>query len=51
MTFQTESRHCQFRFAENGLAHLVGNYFIFRILDVFNMFKTGDRGRYEYIEL
>ena len=30
-----------------GLAHLLANYFIFRVLDVF---KAGDRGRYEYIK-
>ena len=32
----------------NGLADLLANYYIFRVLDVF---KAGDRGRYEYIEL
>ena len=32
----------------NGLAHLFANYFIFRVL---NVFQAGDRGRYEYIEL
>ena len=32
----------------NGLAHLLANYFIFRVLDVF---IAGHRGRYEYIEL
>ena len=32
----------------NSLAHLSANYLIFRVLDVF---KAGDRGRYEYIEL
>ena len=32
----------------NGLAHFLANYFIVRVLDVF---KAGDRGRYEYIEL
>ena len=31
----------------NGLAHLFANYFIFRVLDVF---KAGDRGKYEYSE-
>ena len=47
MKFQTaESRHC--RICQNGLAHLLASYFIFRVLDVF---KTGDLGRYEYIEL
>ena len=30
-----------------GLAHLLANYFIFLVLDVF---KAGDRGRYEYIK-
>ena len=30
---------------KNGLAHQLANYFIFRVLDVF---KAGDRGRYEY---
>ena len=32
----------------NGLAHLFANYFIFHVL---NVFKAGDRGRYEYMEL
>ena len=31
----------------NGLAHLLANYFIFHVLDVF---KAGGRGRYAYIE-
>ena len=47
MSFQTQSRRCRFIFA-NGSAHLLANYFIFRVLDVI---KTGDRDRYEYIEL
>ena len=48
MTIPNTKSPLSVQICRNGLAHLLANYFIFRVLDVF---KAGDRGRYEYIEL